>query len=105
MNRPDDIHSLLSFLGVLPLAQKKVFKKFVTEKIKARKETGMQVLRTAMAYISLRRRKETVSSAIQLVPRTVKVHVVEFSDGPQKELHYALYNSGTFYEELVSPSR
>ena len=30
VNRPDDIHSLLNFLGAWPLAKKEIFKKYVT---------------------------------------------------------------------------
>eukprot|EP00977_Amphora_coffeiformis_P014894 scaffold4244_cov167-Amphora_coffeaeformis.AAC.7 len=93
VNRPDDIHSLLSFLEALPLAQKSVFKAYVTEKIKERREVGMSVLRTAMAYITLRRKKDAVASAVKLVERTIYVTPVTFPDGHHKDIHDVLYNS------------
>jgi len=93
VNRPDDIHSLLSFLGALPLAQKSVFRAYVTDKIRERREVGMSVLRTAMAYITLRRKKDAVANSVQLVERTVHVTPVAFSDGQHKIVHDALYDS------------
>jgi hypothetical protein len=67
---------------------------FFQEKIANRKEAGMTVLRTAMAYLSLRRRKETVASTVQLVDRKVNVVAVEFEEGEHKNVHDVLYNSG-----------
>lgn len=93
VNRPDDIHSLLSFLGALPLAQKSVFKTYVTDKIRERREVGMSVLRTAMAYITLRRKKDAISDSVELVERQVHVTPVTFNVSPHKDIHDALYSS------------
>lgn len=93
VNRPEDLRSLLSFLNALPLANPTVFKKFVTDKIKERKQVGMEVLRVALAHVSLRRRKDMVKETVKLVPFTINVEAIEFEDGPHKNIHDALYQS------------
>ena len=70
VNHVSDLHSLLTFLNVQPLCQPDIFNNFITEPIKARKEIGMDRLRTIMAYICLRRTKQAVMSTIQLVSKT-----------------------------------
>lgn len=94
VNRPQDIQSLLSFLGALPLAKTSVFKQFVVKKIKERKEVGMKVLRAALAHVSLRRRKDFVADSVKLVARTIHVQAIPFDDGPHKDIHDALYEGG-----------
>ena len=66
----------------------------IQDKIKERKEVGMSVLRAAMAYVTLRRRKDTVASTVKLVKRTVKVEAIPFEEGHHKSLHDVLYTSG-----------
>ena len=70
VNHVSDLLSLLTFLNVQPLCQAEVFNQFITEPIKARKEIGMDRLRTIMAYICLRRTKQAVMSNIELVSKT-----------------------------------
>ena len=64
------------------------------DKIKERKEVGMSVLRAAMAYVTLRRRKDMVRDSVNLVERTVRVEAIPFEDGHHKHLHDLLYTSG-----------
>ena len=54
----------------------------------------MSVLRAAMAYVTLRRRKDSVASAVKLVDRTIYIDEVPFKEGAHKELHDVLYSSG-----------
>lgn len=54
----------------------------------------MSVLRAAMAYVTLRRRKDMVASTVKLVKRTVKVEAIPFEEGHHKSLHDVLYTSG-----------
>jgi SNF2-related domain len=64
VNRPEDTHSLLSFLEVQPLCKLSVFKRCVSEPIYARKEVGLATLRTTMAHVALRRTKALVESVV-----------------------------------------
>ena len=66
------------------------------DKIKDRKEVGMSVLRTAMSYITLRRRKDMVASHVKLVKKTVKIDAIPFEEGHHKNLHDLLYTSGKY---------
>jgi SWI/SNF-related matrix-associated actin-dependent regulator of chromatin subfamily A3 len=93
VNKPDDIRSLLWFLGVQPLCQNSVFQKFVKEPIKKRKERGLLVVRAMMAHISLRRKKVEVENVIQLPPKTVEIVKVPFPEGIHKSIHDDLYES------------
>lgn len=56
----------------------------------------MAVLRAAMAYVTLRRRKDMVAGCVKLVKRTVKIEAIPFDDGPHKALHDVLYMSGKY---------
>jgi SNF2-related domain len=69
VNRPEDIHSLLSFLDVQPLCKLSVFKRCVSEPIQERKDVGLATLRTTMAHIALRRTKAAVESVVSRYPR------------------------------------
>jgi SNF2 family DNA or RNA helicase len=93
VNKPDDIHSLLSFLGVEPLCDKKVFKEAVTDKIANRKEAGLATIRTTMVYIALRRKKSEVESTIQLVSKEVQYRYITFPEGDHKTIHDVLFAS------------
>ena len=62
----------------------------------------MSVLRAAMAYVTLRRRKDMVASNVKLVKRTVKVEAIPFEEGHHKSLHDVLYTSGKLVHATVS---
>lgn len=49
-----------------------------------------------MAYVTLRRRKESVADTVKLVERTIKIQAVQFEDGHHKDIHDVLYSSGAF---------
>jgi SNF2 family DNA or RNA helicase len=93
VNKADDIHSLLSFLGVQPLCDKNVFKKAVTQQIANRKEAGLATIRTTMVYIALRRKKVDVESTIQLVSKDVQHRYITFPEGDHKTIHDVLFAS------------
>jgi SNF2 family DNA or RNA helicase len=67
VNRPEDIHSLLSFLKVEPLRERSVFKTRVSDPIRERNEIGLATLRTAMAHVALRRSKNLVESKVSCI--------------------------------------
>jgi SWI/SNF-related matrix-associated actin-dependent regulator of chromatin subfamily A3 len=93
VNKPDDIHSLLAFLGVQPLCKPKVFKTHVTQKIANRKEAGLATIRTTMAYIALRRKKSEVEGTIKLVSKDVQHRHITFPEGDHKTIHDVLFAS------------
>jgi hypothetical protein len=72
VNKTEDIHSLLVFLGVEPFCQTDVFNRYIVDPIKRRREIGMDTLRAAMAFVCLRRKKQAVADVIDLVPKTGK---------------------------------
>lgn len=89
VNKPEDIHSLLVFLGLKPLAEADLFKKHITDPIKDRKRAGLTRLRAALSYVAMRRTKTIISNSIP--PKTINVHRVEFPDGEHKEIHDILF--------------
>jgi SNF2 family DNA or RNA helicase len=91
VNRADDIHSLLSFLGVEPLASKEIFRRAITVPIQTGNDIGLTRLRTTMAHVALRRSK--ASANIQLVEKEVQLRSITFPEGPQKEVYDALFGS------------
>jgi SWI/SNF-related matrix-associated actin-dependent regulator of chromatin subfamily A3 len=93
VNKPDDIHSLLAFLGVQPLCKKQVFKTAVTQQIANRKEAGLATVRTTMVYIALRRKKSEVESTIKLVSKDVQQRYITFPEGDHKTIHDVLFVS------------
>jgi SNF2 family DNA or RNA helicase len=93
VNKPDDIHSLLSFLGVQPLCQKTVFKTAVTQQIANRKEAGLATIRTTMVYIALRRKKSEVEGIIKLVSKDLQHRHVSFPEGDHKTIHDVLFSA------------
>jgi len=64
VNRAEDVHSLLSFLGVEPLDNNTVFRRANTPQqpmMKNGNEIGLLTrLRTCMGFVSLRRSKQKV---------------------------------------------
>jgi SWI/SNF-related matrix-associated actin-dependent regulator of chromatin subfamily A3 len=92
VNRADDIHSLLSFLGVEPLASKEIFRRAITIPIQTGNDIGLTRLRATMAHVALRRSK--ASANIQLVEKEVQLRSITFPDDAHKEVYDALF--GTF---------
>jgi len=92
VNKPTDIHSLLSFLGVQPLSHPKVFDRLVVTPIKKRREIGLATIRTTMAHVALRRIKAEVDESIDLVEKTVHYSTITFPpDNEHKEAYDDLY--------------
>lgn len=91
-NRADDIHSLLFFLGVEPLADASIFRRAITQPMEEGEVIGLSRLRTALAYVALRRSKALVN--INLVEKEVKLCTVTFPEGSHKNVYDALF--GTF---------
>lgn len=91
VNRPDDIHSILSFLELKPLNDKAAFDKAVTKRIEARDPVGLCTLRTTLASVALRRTKAQVLSTIKLVSKEIVDKKIEFPQGEQKRIHDTLY--------------
>lgn len=91
-NKPDDIHSLFSFLSVEPLGDKNVFRRAVSQPIQNGDDTGLARLRTMMAHVALRRTKGMTN--LELVSKSVELRKVEYpSDSPHKSIHDALFES------------
>lgn len=94
VNRPDDIHSLLSFLELQPLNDKEFFRTFITKPIQGDaydKKLGMARLRMAMSQIALRRTKN--SSKIELVDKEHHLRRIDFPEGDHKNIHDVLYET------------
>ena len=91
VNRPDDIHSLLAFLEVAPLADKAIFKRAITIPIQSGNDIGLSRLRTTMAHIALRRSKAVAN--VKLVPKDVQLRSVSFLDDGHKALYDALFGT------------
>lgn len=109
VNRPDDIHSLLSFLEVPPVNDKEFFRENIALPIQqGHKKLGLARLRTAMAHITLRRTKTT--SKINMVGKEHHLRRVEFPEGDHKNIHDVLYytarvafGAAVRYEEWDAP--
>lgn len=93
VNRPEDIHSIMSFLGVEPLCAKRAFDKAITERIKNRDHVGLSTLRTSLAVVALRRTKQQVLSTIKLVTKEVIDIEISFPSGEHKSIHDKLYSA------------
>ncbi len=87
----DDIHALLSFLGVEPLADAEVFRRAITQPITDGTANGLGRLRNAMAHVALRRSKALAQ--IQLSEKQVELRAVEFPPGPHKAIHDTLFDT------------
>jgi SWI/SNF-related matrix-associated actin-dependent regulator of chromatin subfamily A3 len=91
-NKPDDIHSLFSFLAVEPLDDKNVFRRAVTQPILNGDDVGLARLRTVMAHVALRRNKSKLN--LKMANKVVEIRSVEFpADGPHKRIHDILFKS------------
>ena len=91
VNRADDVHSLLSFLGVEPLNDKSVFTRAISQRIKNGDEIGLARLRACMGFVSLRRSQNNVD--IKMVEKDVKLSTVEFRDDLHKRVYDALFGT------------
>jgi len=89
-NKPEDIHSLFSFLGVEPLGDAQIFRRAVSQPIQNGDDVGLALLRTMMAHVALRRNK----SKLQLVEKTVELRSIAFPDGcGHKTIYDSVYDS------------
>lgn len=91
VNRADDVHSLLSFLGVEPLNNKSIFTRAISQCIKNGDEIGLTRLRACMGFVSLRRSKQSVD--IKLVEKDVQLCTVDFPDDMHKKVYDALFGT------------
>ena len=88
--KPEDIHSLLSFLSVEPLDDRSIFRRAISQPICIGDPIGLSRLRTVMAHVALRRNK----SKLDLVPKTVELRSVTFPDDcAHKRIHDVLFES------------
>lgn len=103
-NRPSDISSLFTLLGIEPLHKPDVFRRTITQPIMGGDLEGLDRLRTMMAYIALRRTKALAN--ITLPEKTIQISAIEFPAGKHKEIHDALFNSarGVFAAALRNGS-
>lgn len=70
----------------------------VVEPIKCRKEIGLATIRTTMAYVALRRKKESVLEEIQLVDKSVLATRIQFDpDSDHCQTYEVLYNTVRAY--------
>jgi SWI/SNF-related matrix-associated actin-dependent regulator of chromatin subfamily A3 len=90
-NRPDDIHSLFSFLDVEPLGNKEVFRRAISQPIQVGDEMGLARLRAMMSHVALRRNKTTVN--IEMPEKEVQLRSIEFPDGHHKTIHHTLFQT------------
>lgn len=89
-NKPEDIHSLFSFLGVEPLGDRDIFRRAISQPIQNGEDVGLARLRTMMAFLALRRNK----SKLNLVEKTVELRSIAFPpDSPHKKIHDTIFES------------
>eukprot|EP00978_Attheya_sp_CCMP212_P021405 scaffold62436_cov59-Attheya_sp.AAC.1 len=90
VNKPDDIHSLLSFVGLAPLSDPKFFKDYIANPIQNRKRAGLTRLRAGLAYVALRRTKNVVK--LNIAEKTIYMCHVDFPDNSEhKRIHDCLF--------------
>jgi SWI/SNF-related matrix-associated actin-dependent regulator of chromatin subfamily A3 len=92
VNKPNDIQSLLSFLGVDPLKTPTVFSRCVTSRIAAGDPLGLATLRSTMVHVCLRRKKDQASD-VHLTNKEVSIVKVPWPEGAHKTFHDILYTS------------
>ena len=98
VNNPSDLRSLLQFLEVDPLRRFRVFRKLVLGPIKENRESGLRTIRTTMSFICLRRKKEGLLDAIQLVQKKVRAVRVGWPEGcAHKQTYDVLFNTVRAY--------
>mmetsp|Transcript_48711 Transcript_48711/g.54492 ORF Transcript_48711/g.54492 Transcript_48711/m.54492 type:complete len:756 (-) Transcript_48711:139-2406(-) len=90
VNKPEDIHSLLAFIGLQPLSDFKTFKLFISEPIKDRKRAGLTRLRAALAYVALRRTKNIIPN-LNMPEKTIQIRSIDFPEGEHKDIHDVLF--------------
>lgn len=88
-NKPDDINSLFSFLGVEPLGDKNVFRRAISQPIQQGDEMGLARLRSMMAHVALRRNKSLVK--LEMAEKKVELRKVSFPEGIHKTIHDTLF--------------
>lgn len=89
VNKPEDVMSLLSYIGLQPLADPAIFKEFISDPIKERRRAGLTRLRVACSYVALRRTKNIVPN-IGIADKTIHIHAVDF---PKDSIHKNIYES------------
>ena len=99
VNRADDVHSLLSFLGAEPLSDKTIFRRAIAQPIKNGDEIGLARLRTTMGCVSLRRSKTRVN--INMVEKDVQLCSVEFQNNGHKKVYDALFGTIRYVMEAI----
>ena len=91
-NRPDDIQSLFSFLGVEHLGDREIFRRAVSQPIQAGDEVGLARLRAMMSHITLRRSKMLAN--VSLPEKVVEMRSVQFpADSKDKAIHDTLFQT------------
>jgi SWI/SNF-related matrix-associated actin-dependent regulator of chromatin subfamily A3 len=91
-NKPQDIQSLLAFLGVSPLGDPDVFRRAVSQPIKEGSDEGLARLRLVMAHVALRRNKSM--AALNMVDKQVRIVQVTMPDANKhKEIYDTLFRS------------
>lgn len=91
-NKPEDIHSIFSFLNAQPFSDKDVFRRAIGQPIKDGDDSGLARLRAMMAHVALRRNKSTAQ--IELVDKTVELRSVTFpANSKHKSIHDTIYES------------
>jgi hypothetical protein len=91
VNKPEDIHLLLAFIGLEPLSTAKKFKRYVSDPIKDCKRAGLTWLRSALAYVALRRTKNIVQGHLTIAGKIIQICSVDFPDGEHKLIHNVLF--------------
>jgi hypothetical protein len=93
MNHPSDLLSLFKFLDVDTISDKQIFGQVVIQPIVQKREVGLARLRVVMGQITLRRTKDQVEKAIQLVEKTVEIRKITFTPGAHFDIHEMLYTT------------
>ncbi|KAI1802019.1 SNF2 family N-terminal domain-containing protein [Daldinia bambusicola] len=87
-NRLEDLGALVEFLRIYPFDDPSVFKHTFLAPINQGQQSGWERLRSLIKSIALRRTKASVTSELELPPRTDLIHDVRLNDEEQ-----TLYNS------------
>ena len=91
VNRPEDVYSLLNFLGVEPLNDLGIFRRAITQLMKEGNEVGLSRLRTTMAHVALRRSKHVAQ--IKLPEKEVHLRSIVFPEGINKKVYDAIFGT------------
>ena len=75
------------------MSDKRIFDQVVIQPILQKREVGLSHLRVVMGEIALRRTKDQVEKAIQLVEKTVEIRKVTFTPGAHFDAHEMLYTT------------